>query len=182
MQQHGSKYLARRPNPPRPSLGMAQLVKFQLFQHMVMLNIKIKGTMQQHGSNYLSVENPLPTRPYGMWSKVIIQLFSEHGQVAYQIKNNHEWSNMVANNLPADPTSPRPNLGIDKLVKFQFFQHMFTVHIKLKGIMNAATWTQMFCAAPPPPPPPPPPQPLTLGLGSKGYNFTFRTWSCCIAN
>ena len=28
--------------------------------------------------------------------------FSEHGHVAYQIKENHECSNMVANILPAD--------------------------------------------------------------------------------
>ena len=29
--------------------------------------------------------------------------FSEHGHVAYQIKENHKCSNMVANILPADP-------------------------------------------------------------------------------
>ena len=34
--------------------------------------------------------------------------FSEHGHVAYEIKGNHECSNMVANILPADPT------GLDK--------------------------------------------------------------------
>ena len=34
--------------------------------------------------------------------------FSEHGHVAYQIKGNHECSNMVANILPTDPLPPLP--------------------------------------------------------------------------
>ena len=32
--------------------------------------------------------------------------FLEHGHVAYQIKWNHECSNMVANILPAEPPDP----------------------------------------------------------------------------
>ena len=68
--------------------------------------------------------------------------FSEHGHVAYQIKGNHDCSNMAANILPADPhppPSPLP-LGWGKKVKIQLFQNMVMLHIKLKGIMNAATW------------------------------------------
>ena len=36
--------------------------------------------------------------------------FSEHGHVAYQIKENQECTNMVANILPADPLPPSPVL------------------------------------------------------------------------
>ena len=32
--------------------------------------------------------------------------FSEHGHVAYQIKENHKCSNVVEKNLPADPPPP----------------------------------------------------------------------------
>ena len=45
MQQHGSKYFARRPLPyyPTPDPGdWSQLVKGQLFQNMVTLYIKLK--------------------------------------------------------------------------------------------------------------------------------------------
>ena len=45
------------------------------------------------------------------------------------------------------------------------------LHIKLKGIMNAEAWKQIFC--PPDPFPTPYPQPLTLGLGSIGQTSTF---------
>ena len=53
-------------------------------------------------------------RDLGMGSKVQNSTFSEHGHVAYQIKENHECSNMVPNILPADPypTTPSPTLGI----------------------------------------------------------------------
>ena len=42
MQQHGSKYFARRPPPTRP-WRWGQKVKILLFQNMVMLHIKLKG-------------------------------------------------------------------------------------------------------------------------------------------
>ena len=41
MQQHGSKYFARR-TPSRP-WGWGQLLIIQLFQNMVMLHVKLKG-------------------------------------------------------------------------------------------------------------------------------------------
>ena len=43
-----------------------------------------------------------------------------------------------------------------------FFQNNFMLHVKLKGITNAATWSQIFCCRLPPT--------LTLGLGSNGQN------------
>ena len=39
--------------------------------------------------------------------------FSEHVHVAYQIKGNHECSNMVANILPAVPPPPDPGDGVN---------------------------------------------------------------------
>ena len=59
--------------------------------------------------------------------------FSEHGVVAYQIKENHECSNMVANILPAD----NPTLG--SVGQNSFFLNMVLLHIKLKRITNTAT-------------------------------------------
>ena len=37
--------------------------------------------------------------------------FSEHGHVAYQIKGNHKWSNMVANIWPTDPSPALGSIG-----------------------------------------------------------------------
>ena len=45
MQQYGSKYFARRPqplSPPHPD-PMGQKVEIQLFQNMVMLHVKLKA-------------------------------------------------------------------------------------------------------------------------------------------
>ena len=72
-----------------------------------------------------------------------IRLFSEYSDVAYQIKGNGACSNMVANILPATPT-PNPGCWV-KSSKFNFFQNMVLLHIKLKGITNAVTWKQLFC-------------------------------------
>ena len=72
---------------------------------------------------------PPSPRPWG--SKDWKATFLEHDHVAYQIKGNHECSNMVANILPAAPLSPQK-------VKVQLFLNMAMVHIK--GIVNAATW------------------------------------------
>ena len=60
--------------------------------------------------------------------------------------------------------------------KFNFFSRdTVMLHIKLKGITNAAAWWQIFCQQTPLPPPPPPPRfhPWTPGLESKGQNSTF---------
>ena len=52
----------------------------------------------------------------GLCQKIKIQLFSEQGHVAYQIKGNHERSNMVTTILFADtPFLPKMNLGVGEL-------------------------------------------------------------------
>ena len=83
-------------------------------------------------ANILTAD-PTPVDPGVKMSKL---KFSEHSHVAYQIKRNHECSNMVANILPADPTPTTLDI---KMSKFNF-QNKVMLHIKLKGITNVATW------------------------------------------
>ena len=121
MQQHGSKYFARR--PPSPPDHRGQKVKIQLFQkNMVMLHIKLNAITKCSNMvvNILPATPPPPTHPPpppppppptlgGNRSKFN---FSEQFHVAFQIKGNHECSNMVANILPADRPTPALTLGL----------------------------------------------------------------------
>ena len=50
---------------------------------------------------------------------VVNSTFSENGHVAYQIKGNHKWSNMVANIWPTDP-SPGPGVNMSTFI---FLEH-----------------------------------------------------------
>ena len=90
--------------------------------------------------------------------------FSEHGHVAYQIKENQECSNMVANIMPADPPSPSIRTGL--IVKFQLFHYMVMLHIKLKGITKCSNTVTNICLQTPH-------CPLTFGIGSIGQKLTF---------
>ena len=90
--------------------------------------------------NILSSDLPMSLPP----SVGLNSTFLEHGHVAYQIKGNHEFSNMVANNLHADPPPPPPPPGPSGMgSKFQNStfseQNIVMLHIKLKGIMNVTT-------------------------------------------
>ena len=89
------------------------------------------------------VANILPSDPtlstLGVGSKGRNSTFSEHGHVAYQIKGNHECSNLEANILPADLT-PTPTLGMRSKGQNSILQNMVMLHIKLNGSTNAATW------------------------------------------
>ena len=76
---------------------------------------------------------------------------SEYGLVAYQIKRNHTYSNMVGNILPADPPPPPTNTG-GLSVKIHIFQNITMLHIKFNNITNAAN---ILPADPPPHPPNP---------------------------
>ena len=70
MQQHGSKYFARRPPPLDPGGG----VKIQLlfFQNMVMLHIKLKG-ISNEATWYQIFCRIRPSHDPGVW-KIKIQL------------------------------------------------------------------------------------------------------------
>ena len=90
--------------------------------------------MQQQGSKTHPYPYPLTL---GLGSKFT---FSQDGHAAYQIKGNHECSNMVAHILPAVPNPP-PDPGDRVKMSFFFnFQNMVMLYIKLKRIQNAATW------------------------------------------
>ena len=82
-----------------------QQVKSQLFHNMVMLHINLKGiTNATTKSQIFCLQTP--QTPLWLGSKGQNSTFSEHGHVAYQIKWNHDCSNMVANILPTDPPPP----------------------------------------------------------------------------
>ena len=162
MQQHGSKYFAHR--PPPPTLGMGSVGHNSTFQNKVMLCIKLKWITNP--ATWLPAD-PLPP-PLTLKSVGQNFTFLAHGFVAYQIKDNHECSNMVANMLPTDPQDPWDGVSRSQ---FNFWQNMVMLHIKLKRIMKAATWL---------PADPPRPDP---GDGVSWSKFSFyRTWSCCISN
>ena len=89
--------------PPRP-WGWGQKVRIRLFQNMVMLHIKFNGITNAVDIKYFArIRTPPWTLGWGQNSS-----FTEHGHVAYQIKGNHECSNMVANILPEHPHTPPP--------------------------------------------------------------------------
>ena len=128
---------------------------------MIMLHIKLNGITKSSNMvpNICSRRTPTLT----LESNGHYTAFSEPCNVAYQIKGNHECSNMVANILHADPfTDPWDGVNRSKVL---LFQNMVMLHIKVKGIKTFS------CK--------PPPQPPDAGLGSK-FHF-IRTWTCCIS-
>ena len=62
--------------------------------------------MQQHCSKYYAHRPLITPDPRGMGSISQESTFSEHDHVAYQIKGNHEFSNMVTTILNAYPLPP----------------------------------------------------------------------------
>ena len=78
--------------------------------------------MQQHGSKCYACRRPPPT--LGMGSIGQNSTFLEHGHVAYQIKGNHECTNMVANILPAEAPPTPVTLGMGSIgKKSTFLEH-----------------------------------------------------------
>ena len=114
MQQHGCKFLARR---PPSTLG----VKIQFFQSMVMFHVEGNQECSNMVANILPAEPPRPppsTLEVGSIGKT--STFSEHGHVAYQIKGNHNCSNMVNNYLSAVPHTD-PGVAVNRS-KFNLFR------------------------------------------------------------
>ena len=113
--------------------------------------------------NILSSDLPMSLPP----SVGLNSTFLEHGHVAYQIKGNHEFSNMVANNLHADPPPPTPTrtlwYGV-KISKFNFFrtEHCHVAY-QIKGNHECNNIVTNSLPADPP----------TLGMGSVGQISTF---------
>ena len=78
---------------------------------------------------------PHPTT-LGMGSIGLNLAFYEHSHVAYQIKGNHE-KQQQGGKYFAMAHGPR---GRVKRLKYDFFQSMVMLHIKLKGITHAVAW------------------------------------------
>ena len=76
MQQHGSKYFARR------------IGRVQLFQDMVMLHNKLRE-IEHHASTYSLLLHTL-----NLWDGLKGKKKSECGHVAYQIKEKEVWTNI----------------------------------------------------------------------------------------
>ena len=126
---------------------------------MVIFHIKLKGITKYSSM----VANILPTDPYS-YPLLTLRLgsvgrnstLSEHGFVAYQIKENHECNNMVANKLPADrptppPTPPRP-WGWGKYVKNSTFSEHGDVAYQMKWNHEMQQHGSKYCARRPPSP------------------------------
>ena len=84
--------------------------------------------MYQHDSNYFT-HRPLTLLAFGSKGKIqhFQNMFMLH--IIYQIKLNHECSNMVAHILQTDEE-----------IKLNLFQNMVMLHIKLKEMTYAAVW------------------------------------------
>ena len=136
MQQHGSKYFARRHSPPPPHdpRRWGQKVKFQLFQNIVMLHIKLKE---------IEKCRPPPSPPTTLGDGVKIQLFQNmvvlHIKLKGIINAATNRSKYFVCSQPPPPLHQDPR-GWGQTVKIQLFQNMVMLHIKLKAVTNAATW------------------------------------------
>ena len=125
---------AAPPTPPPPDPGdRVKRLDFNFFTTW--------SCMQQHGSKYLPAASPPHPHPPSPDPedrvKGRILTLSEHGHVAYQIKGNQVCSTMVANILLAVPDLA---LGVGSKGQNSTCSHIVMLHIKLKGITNAATW------------------------------------------
>ena len=100
--------------------------------------------------------------------------FSAHGHVAYQIKENHECSNMVANilhaNPPFVPPPPPRTLGMGSIGKNSLFSEHGHVAYQIKGNHEMQQHGSKHFARRPPPPPTHTHDP---GEGSIGQNSEY---------
>ena len=130
MQQHSSNYFAHRiPCSPPLALGMGSIDQDSTFLEHSYVAYQIRKNREC--SNM--VANIL-----GMGSIAHNSTFSEHGHVACQIKGNKEIQqngSKYSTRRPPDPHDPR---GWDQKVKFQLFQNMVIMHIKLNAIAKCS--------------------------------------------
>ena len=107
-----------------------------------------------------------------MGSKDQNSTFSEHGHVAYQIKDNHECSNMVANILPADPPPPSTLDMRSVGLKVNFFRTWSCCISNLRESRMQQHGSKYVASRPPYHPPPPP----GSGMEKIGQNSTFSEY------
>ena len=104
MQQHGSKYLARRPPIPHDPRGLGQKVKIYILHNMVMLHIKLKALTKCN--NLVANFARRTPMTLGDGSKGKLQLFQNMVMLHIQLKRITKCSNIVANIMLADHSDP----------------------------------------------------------------------------
>ena len=116
--------------------------------------------MQQHGSKYFACRPSPRPRPWRVGSKGQNPTFSEYCHVERRIQQHgRSYFHLMI---------PHPTMGVGSKGQNSTLAEHGHVHIKLIGIMNAATWQQIFCPNRPPP--------LPWGVGSNGQNSTFSEY------
>ena len=127
--------LPANPLPPKPGDGVNRS-NFNFFRTWsCCISNKRISQMQQHCSKYFG-RRPPPLPPSTLWMGSVGQTstFSEHGHVAYRIKEHHECSNMVVNMLPTVPPSPPPpTLGRGSLGLTSSYSDHGHVAYQIKG-------------------------------------------------
>ena len=113
----------------------------------------------------------------GEGSKGQNSTFSEHGHVAYQIKENHEGSILVAIILPADLPLPK-TLGMRSVGQNSTISEHVNVAYQINENQECSNMVAKILTADPYPPPPPEPR---VGVNRSKFNF-FRTSPGCISN
>ena len=181
-----SNILPASPLPPDPGDVVNRLNS--TFQNMVMWHIILKGLTQCSNmvANILTPYTPTHTHTHDpeegtkgqigglrAWSqKVKISTFSEHGHLAYQIKENHECSSIEANILLADPYKPPPipltlSLGSGSKGQNSTFSDHGHNSYEIKENLECSSMVANMMPLPPPPPDP--------GDGVNGSKFNFFT-------
>ena len=117
---------------PSPPLTKGSKGQNSTYSEHSQVAYQIKGNNECSNmiANNFPADSPSPTT-LDMGSIGQNSTFSEHGHVACEIKWNHEMQQHGKHGMKYPP----PNAD-----KSQLFQNMVMLHIKLKGIMNAATW------------------------------------------
>ena len=87
----------------------------------------------------------------GVGSEGQSSTFSEHGHVAYQIKENHECINMVANILPRD-TPHALTMGMGSIGQNSTFSEHGHIAFQIKGNCEFSSMVANILHADPPPP------------------------------
>ena len=167
MQQQGSKYFPQQTAPSDPGDGVSRS-KFKFFRKCsCCVSNQRESRMQQHGLILPADPYPPHTPTLGMGSASQNSTFSEHGHVAYQNKENHECSNMVANILPADPQPP--TLGMWSVGQNSAFSEHGHVAYQIKENQECSNMIANILPTDTPLP--------TLRMGSIGQNSTFSECS-----
>ena len=110
--------------PTEPPSTQNKKSKFSFFQNMAMLLIKLKRMIHAATCQQIIFPKTTPTLEYSQNST-----FSELGHVAFQIKWNHECSNMQAHILSLHAPS---TTGVGSNVKI-FFSESSHIAYQIKG-------------------------------------------------